>query len=283
MVAAKYTKYICVFFALVTASALSAAQRSSATAELSYGTILYDQPQATELLRPRTVAVALDAVLAEQRLEIIGARRVLDRGFMVGPPFEMAVAADTVFRRYRVADGERWCETGVPGVMYTPADDENGRIFPGLCLIDRDGDGGFEAVRMLPYERGVAARDMPIEPVRLRPAPPVVDPRISRLHVYRRLRIAEIGERDVVVVVEHAQTRPGREEPNYDAAPPTDRVALALRSDATASLAGLELRIEGGPGNWRLTASGALEPWAVLESDGAALRIGPFYLPERED
>jgi hypothetical protein len=279
MTLAKYSRLPTVLaFALFLQAAQSPADES-----LSYGTILYDPPEAADIVRPRIVPVALDAVLAEQRLEIIGARRVLDRGFVVGPPFEKTVAADTVFRRYRVAEGERWCETGIPGVMYTPPHDENGKIFPALCLIDRDGDGGFEAVRMLPYERGIAPRDMPIEPVRLRPAPPVTDSRISRLHVYRRLRIAEIGERDVVVVVEHAQARPGREEPDYDADRPSERITLALRPGASASVAGIGLRIEGGPGGWRLAASGALAPWAVLERGGSAIRIGPFYLAERED
>lgn len=275
-------RYRCLSLVLPCALFLAAAQGPSLDEGLSYGTILYDPPEATDLVHAGTVPVAPDTVLAEQRLEIIGARRRLDRGFIVGAPFEQTVPADAVFRRYRVAEGERWCKTGAPGVRYTPPHDENGKIFPGLCLVDGDGDGGFETVRMLPYERGVAPRDMPIDPVRLRAAPPVTDPRISRLHIYRRLRIAEIGERDVLVVVEHAQARPGL-APNYDAGAATERVVLMLRPGATASVAGVALRIEGSPGNWRLATSGSLAPWAVLERGGAAIRSGPFYLPERED
>jgi hypothetical protein len=151
-----------------------------------------------------------------------------------------------------------------------------------MCLIDGDGDGAFERALMLPYRPGVAPRELAIAPVRLGPAPDAADPRLSRRHVYRRLRIAEIAERELVVVVEHAQGRPG-ERPDYDRDPPAERAALPLRDGASASVAGIGLRVAGRPGAWQVETSGGFAPWVVLERGGAAVRLGPYYLRERVD
>lgn len=249
---------------------------------LSYGIILYGEPTVTDLVPAHGVPVRPDAVIAEQRVEIMGRRMGLDRAVHIGAPFDFTYPAGTPVRLYRRPEGDRWCKVGIPGVSYTPPEDDHREIFPGLCLIDGDGDGAFERVLMLPYSPGVAPRELAIAPVRLGPAPDAADPRLSRRHVYRRLRIAETAERELVVVIEHAQGRPG-EPPNYDRDPPAHRVALALHAGASASVAGVALRVAGGPGSWRLEASGGLAPWVVLERGGAAVRFGPYYLPERID
>jgi hypothetical protein len=251
---------------------------------LSYGTIIWGEPTVTDLARPGIVPVRLDAVIAEQQVEIRGAEMLPERQLTIGAPFNYAVPASRyAFRLYRTAAGDRWCLSGIPGVRYSPPHDEHGDIFPGACLIDADGDGAYETIHMLAYDRGIAPRDVAIAPLRLRPSPPPTDPRISRLHVLRRLRVAELGERDVVLALEHAWVPRPNETPDYEQGDLPERVTLALRPGATVAIAGIQLRIAGGPGAWRIEASGGFTPWARLEQNGAAVQLGPYYLAPRED
>lgn len=248
----------------------------------SYGIILYREPAVTDLVPAHGVPVRLDVVIAEQRAEIMAPRMGLGRAVHIGAPFDFTYPAGTPVQRFRRPEGDRWCKVAIPGVSYTPPEDDRREIFPGMCLIDGDGDDAFDRVLMVPYSPGVAPREVAIAPVRLGPAPDAADPRLPRRHVYRRLRIAETAERELVVVVEHGQGRPG-ERPDYDRDPPARRVSLALRDGATATVAGVSLRVAGSAGSWRLEASGGLAPWVALERGGAAVRFGPYYLPERMD
>lgn len=275
-----------ILVALPLALLLQAQSRPSATSlagGLSYGTIIQGEPVLTDPVPPHGVPVQADAVIAEQRAEVMGARTAVDRTILIGAPFNYEIAgAHAAFRRYRTAEGDRWCWSGIPGVVFSPPHDAGGQIFPGICLLDADGDGAFEAVRMLAYPPSTAIRDVAIAPVRLRPAPPA-DPRLSRLHVFRRVRIAQISGRAVVLVLEHALRSQGEAAPDYARDQPSERVALPLRQGATASIAGLALRVEGERGAWRIAASGAFARWAILEQGGAAVRLGPYFLAPRED
>jgi hypothetical protein len=267
---------------LLVPGALAAAQAPDRG--LSYGIIIYGEPAFTDPVPPHEVPAALDAVIAEQRVEIMGRRLSLSGPVRIGAPFNVTLAAGTPFRLFRTAQGTRWCKVGIPGVPYRPPADAAGNIYPGTCLIDGDADGAFDHVRMIPYEPARAEpRELAIEPARLGPAADAADPRVSRLHVYRRVRIAETAEREIVLVVEHASAPPSAGAPDYQAAGAEARTSLALRPGATASIAGLALRVSGGPGAWRIAATGRLAPWAFLEQDGTAARLGPYYLPPRED
>lgn len=250
---------------------------------LSAGTILYGEPIIVDLVRPATVPVQLDAVIAEQRAEVMGARRILDSDMRIGAPFNYDVPAGSVFRAYRTVEGTRWCETHGPGVVYTPAHDEHRDIYPGICLVNANPEGTYESVRMVPYPPLTQYRDVPIAAARLRPAPPVTDPRIFRLQVFQRLRLSELGERDVTIALEYAEVHASGGTADYGAHEPVQRVILALRPGATASIAGIALRMEGGPGAWRIAALNSFTPWALLEDGGAAFRAGPYYLAPRED
>jgi len=250
---------------------------------LSHGTILFGEPVATDLVRPRAVPVQVGAVVAEQRVEIMGARMALDRPVTIGAPFNYELSGDSAqVRKYRTAAGDRWCWSGIPGIRFTPPRDEAGRIFPGICLLDSDGDGAFEAVRMLAYPPSTATRDVAIAPVRLRAAPPA-DPRMSRRHVFRRLRIASVSASDIVLILEYAQLATGRTAPDYGEDPPSEWVALARQAGASASIAGLILSVERGSAGERIAVVGAFARWAMLEQDGAAVRLGPYFLAPRED
>lgn len=275
-----------ILFVLPLALLLQAQSQPPATGRgegLSHGTIILGEPVLTDPVPPRTVPAQVDAVIAEQRAEMMGARTAVDRPIVIGAPFNYELTATrSEFRRYRTSAGDRWCWSGIPGVVFPAPRDEGGQIFPGICLLDADGDGAFEAVRMLAYPPSTATRDVAIAPVRLRPAPPP-DPRLSRFHVFRRLRIAEISGRAVVLVLEHAWRSQGEGAPDYARDPPSERVALALRPGASVSIAGLALRVEGERGAWRIAASGAFAPWVTLEQGGAAVRLGPYFLPPRED
>src|SRR4051794_39115848 len=159
---------------------------------LSMGTIVYGEPVVVHLVRPATLPVRLDAVIAEQRAELMGARMALDGNMRIGAPFNYDVAAGSVFRAYRTAEGMRWCQTHDPGVVYTPAHDEQRHICPGICLVRANAAGAYESVRMVPYPPRTEYRDVTIPAARLRAAPPPTNPRISRLQVFQRLRLAEI-------------------------------------------------------------------------------------------
>lgn len=270
--------------ALLAAPLLLAAQTPASPPRegLSYGTILYGEPALVDTVRPAVVELRAGAVIAEQRAEIMGARMVLDRATRVGAPFNHNLPAGAAFRLYRTAGGERWCETGIPGVVYRPPLDEGGAMYPGTCLLDADGDGAFEAVRMLPYAPARPVRTMPITPVRLLPAPPVTDSRLAPLRVFKRLRIGAVDGDRVELIMDYKWVSPGRPEPDYD--PQTaDRSTIVVRPGMTLSVDGLGLHFSGRSGLWRMEPDGAFRPWVVLAPDNASLRIGPWNFGPNED
>ena len=241
---------------------------------LSYGIDIYAAPVVGDVVPPRAVDVRPDAVIAAQRADIMSAAMVLDRGVGVGAPFNQKLDAGDMFRLGRTAAGDRWCLARMPHVQYVPAHDEEGVIYPGLCLLDADADGAFEAVRMLPYDPAHRERTVAIAPVQLRPAPPAPDPRISRHQFLRRLRIVSASESEAVLVQDFGFANERRPEPFYDPASES-RTMLPLRRGASLAIGGVTLRVVG--------RTGAFTPWVRLEREGAAVRAGGYYLSEHED
>ena len=250
---------------------------------LSYGTILYGEPETVDEIAPGPTPVLPNAVIAAQRVEVPARRMVLEGRLTIGRPFRVDLPAGAYFGFFRTPAGEQRCLMRVPMVTYEPPKDERRDIFPGICLVDANSDGRYEIVRFLPYLRHLQPRDMPVAPVRLIAPPPTQDGRAPRFRFFRRLRIVDSNGTMASIVLEHAGARPGQQQIEYRDDGSADRHRLELRPGATASIAGITLRVAGGPSGWRIEPIGRFYPWVALEANGSAVRAGPFYVPPRED
>jgi hypothetical protein len=245
---------------------------------VSHGDSVFTTPLVTEIARERTKSVRAGAILVEQEAEVETSRLVTDRSIATGSPFEVRLPAGSAFSTLRAGAEDRHCLERIPMVPFRPAEDENGDIFPGICLVDADGDGRFEALQFRPYRPDrVAVREVSIQPVRLLAAEDSGDPRLPHFIAVRRIRIAEVTDDSAIFALEHAAGTSGRAGEIRDSANP-DRIVVPLRAGAVGNLGGITLRIAGTHGNWTASAEGSFAPWASLEDNGTTFVAGPWRL-----
>lgn len=159
---------------------------------------------------------------------------------------------------------------------YEPPVDDEGRPFPAICLIDKDGDGSYEQLRMFAYkaQQGKGIIEAAIAPVKLRPHHrPVADKPFMQMH--RRLRVESIDDRKAVLISELAFTTAspyGPQEPTYR--PQGNPMQVPLREGVT-EVGGVPLTLARIGDQWIATPRGNARPWTGLECDRARISILP--------
>src|SRR5687767_7230402 len=109
---------------------------------------IFDQPQIQQReTGGRTVRLARDAILAEERYLIPSLRKALDSDVTIGAPFRI---------RFRVGD-LLLVRAGDPArsnclLPYPVPRDQQGMAYPDVCLIDADSDGRYELARFQPED-----------------------------------------------------------------------------------------------------------------------------------
>jgi hypothetical protein len=221
---------------------------------------------------PPFVAAEVDAVLATESMQLLPVHFRLAGRFAAGAPFNVRFPAGTDIKQLVEEGAIRHCvhQQGT----FTPAEDENGEIYPGICLQDGDGDGAYETALFLPYLDRLPQRSIAIEPVRLEPNPAgtTVDP--EALTVQRRIRVAAVETGQVRLVLEHGMTLshlPGRLRFNRG---PDDSAILPLRQDVAVELGGIKVRAERIGSSWRLVPSGRFPSWLQVHDHGNRIVAG---------
>ena len=223
--------------------------------------------------------VAQGAIVSEGITSVPERRHVTDARITVAAPWNIDLPQGSFFALLRTHWGEAPCLQRKPFLTFTPPEDESGEIFPGMCLLDLDGDKRFEKIRFRPYNVDASPRDADIAPVGLKPARPGEDPHKASVLAHRRIRIDRAGSADATFVLEDGIGFTGR----------TDRspfllagnITLPLREGAEAELGGVSLRVGRSPGGWTVVSSGSFAPWVTVTEEGTALNIGEGYLRPR--
>lgn len=231
--------------------------------------------------RLASVPVAPDAVLAEEAMRIDHRRWQSPTTIMLGKPFSATLPAGSAFSTVADADlGMRACLRRGFGVSFEPLRDDNGDIYPSVCLLDRDRDGRFEVARLTPYQPTRAAtHDLPIAPIALREIEPgSEEPRIPPLVAHRRLRVGAVRPEAVDLVLEHAWALAGQPGELSYRTGSEDRATLPLRGGSQADMGGMGIIVEGGPGAWMLTTANGFAPWVALREGSTLIEVGPFVI-----
>jgi hypothetical protein len=218
----------------------------------------------------RDVTVAPDAIVASETYVIAAARMATVEAIHVGAPFDIGFPAGSIVV----------VRTGDPGqarclVTDQPLRDGQGRTYTDACLLDRDRDGRFEALRFLAEDKDPPS-DAASAPVALRALPPELDPRLTWFLAERRLRVARI-DGDRAIILTEARIGPGGSEGlGWRATAGPGLIAmLRLRAGERATLGGLRLMVQpGADGGWRIVTEGGFAPWLVLRDHDTMVDTG---------
>lgn len=247
----------------------------------SEGEIVLDAPRpvGTPVLAESQL-LAADAVVASETMELPALYFQLAAPVALGPPFNSLTPAGTDVKRLMRDGAPRNCirHRG----SYTPAFDEHGEVYPGLCLEDRDGDGLYETAILEPYNpQRAQVRTVAIAPVRLDPNPSGAAADPSALRVNRRLRVAQVGASEVRIVAEQGITMSRQGEMGQYYSRPQDSLTLPLRDGANGSLGGVRLRLLRDGAGWRIAAAGHLAPWLEVRDNGYLVVAGGMEFRRR--
>jgi len=175
----------------------------------------------------------------------------------------------------------RPCLTHAPDEPFSPLEDEAGDIYPGLCLVDEDGDGAYDQALVLPYLEGRKERVVPIAGTRLAAVVPgPQDKEFSfGLTTRREIVVEEVSRSDARLALRESLRVDREAEAPADII--VDRVRVTLRAGDHAVLGGVGLTVRGGSGRWMIDSDGVVAPWVSLTTDGIAIgrRVLPY--PER--
>ena len=246
----------------------------------SDGDAVYADPSVLQALElPPSIAAEVDAVVAAESMQLLPVHFRLAGPFAAGAPFEARFPPGTDIKQL-VEEGEiRNCirQHGT----YTPPEDENGEIYPGICLEDRDGDGAYETALFLPYLDQFPPRTIAIEPVRLEPNPAAMTADREAFSVQRRIRVAALESGVVRLVLEHGLAPTYRPDRGRFDSGPDDSVILPLRQDVAVELGGIIVRAERDGATWRLVPSGRFPSWLQVHDHGRRIIAGSleYHLP----
>ena len=234
---------------------------------------IFDQPQVQ--LREaggRTVRLAPDAILAEERFLVPSLRKALDAAVIIGAPFRIGFPAGDLLL-VRAGDPAR-SHCLLP---YPAPHDESGIAYPDVCLIDQDGDGRYERARFQPEDPDDRPRDVPIAPVALRTLQPADQPGLLSIVAEQRLRVLRVARDRAVITVESrlVPSGPSNLPTQWSVPAANPEAVLRLEDGATARLAGLQLRAARDPsGGWQVTTEGRFDDWLVLRDDNTVIDTG---------
>jgi hypothetical protein len=226
----------------------------------SDGDAVYADPSVLQALElPPSIAAEVDAVVAAESMQLLPVHFRLAGPFAAGAPFDARFPPGTDIKQL-VEEGEiRNCirQHGT----YTPPEDENGEIYPGICLEDRDGDGAYETALFLPYLDQFPPRTIAIEPVRLEPNPAAMTADREAFSVQRRIRVAALESGVVRLVLEHGLAPTYRPDRGRFDSGPDDSVYLAV---AARRRRGARRHHRPCRARWRHLAPGALRTISVV-------------------
>jgi hypothetical protein len=213
--------------------------------------IVWDQTRTVESFGGTPVRVAVDAIVASRKTALESLILVSARAIKVGP-FHVRLPAGTDFLVLQDAEGRHYC-VDHGGRRFEPYYDERGATYPDACLTGRDENGVFHAIRLIPLaDPPNPPRDFAIEPVTLKRSPPPPRPRYGAMFGRTRLRIAAVTATTATILVENILE--DGQEPSRPAATAT----LPLAPGATATLAGVTMRVEADGDGWRVTGTGEI-------------------------
>jgi hypothetical protein len=251
----------------------------------SDGYTQYEAPLAIPGPAFRAVALAPGAVIATAAVRVDDRRWRATAPIAIAAPFNLVLPAESPFGAALDENGvSRPCLTHEPDTKYTPPKDDEGEIYPGICLGKPDGAGRYTMVTLLPYYTDRAQpRDIAIAPLALASiAAGSPDSRFGALFAVRRVRVAEVTEHGVVFMLEMASRK--LPEPNGALDPfavladfrMMASCSLPLSDGATASLGGITLTLRRTPSGWTVEPSGSFTAWASVSDDGAKVTLGEY-------
>lgn len=233
---------------------------------------IYGQPHVAIAPQPLATVLAPGAVIATEVATLAPAIEQTDRAIDVDGPIAVHLPATQKFGR-RVVDGEVLPCVYWGLAAFEPPRDDEGRMFPTICLAAGEKDGSSGTLRFFAYKAaaGKGVFDAPIAPVRLRSVDESSVPG-ERLQVHRRLRVASIDDDSVHLINEYAALPIGAtNEPNFR--PDEGEMIVPLR-EGPIQAAGLTLTLLSIGDAWSVTPRGDFDPWVRFECDGARVKLG---------
>jgi hypothetical protein len=217
--------------------------------------------------------LALDAVIASETFRLVPLHFRNDVPIAVGAPFNATHPAGTDFRRL-IRDGTtRYCV--VHRGVYRPVLDENGAVYPGFCVEDRDGDGRYETAVLEPYDPEHApVRTFAIAPVGFEPNPSMAADDPQAIRVKRRIRVTFVGPSEARVAAEQGLANSLQADVTSYFGRPAEVVTLPLRDGASGSLGGVDFRLMRSGAGWSIAATGRLQPWLEIRDNGSLIAAG---------
>ena len=221
--------------------------------------------------------LAADAVIASETVLLLPLSFQLAAPVVIGPPFNSSYAAGTQIKRL-VRDGATRNCVRHRG-PYSPAHDEKGEIYPGLCLEDRDGDGRFESAILEPYHpQRAPERVVGIPPVRLEPSALRGEDDPDAFRVQRRIRVTHVDATGAQFIAEQGAAVANATGITSFYGRPEESLILPLQDGASGSVGGVQLRLQRAGEGWQVIAAGQLAPWLELRENDSLVVVGgmPF-------
>jgi len=248
---------------------------------VSDGVAFFAAPRAVgPPLVQESLALAADAVIASETMQLLPLHNRLAGPLAVGRPFNARHPAGTDVPRL-VKDGRIVNCIRQRGI-FTPPEDEHGEIYPGLCLEDRDHDDRYETAILWPYHIDRAReRVVAVAPVRLEPNPVASAEDRDALRVKRRIRVTHVGADEAQIIAEQGIATSRQADVTSYVGRPEDSLTLPLREGAGGNLGGIEIRLRRDGAGWRIAASGRMAPWLELRDNSMLIVAGGLDYPRR--
>jgi len=239
----------------------------SAGPPTSDGLVAYRPPSYQAMPDPGAIAVRQGEVLAGATMALEEQAWRTDQPLALPAPFIQTLPAGTPFGGTVGKSGAAMpCLLREQGKAYSPLEDEKGQIYPGVCLVDADGDGRYDHARLIPYRKENPEREVPIVPITLRPYGSDA-PDAFFYHGYTSVRTI------VIEYVEPGQALLALREAVQDGNGHVvsndilQERSIPLRDGAKAVLDAVSLTARSGRKGWTIAATGRIAPWLSVNGD----------------